>query len=83
MMTKVLTVVNQNFIIRLMDKSELEHLAMAWAGQEGWNPGKYDTEAFYQTAPDGFLLGELDGKPVGSVSTVGGDKYVVIIDLCC
>jgi len=78
-MSKVLAVVNQNFIIRLMDKSELAHLPMAWAGQEGWNPGKYDTEAFYQTAPDGFLLGELDGKPVGSISAVNYDQYFSFI----
>jgi GNAT superfamily N-acetyltransferase len=28
---------------------------MEWAAAEGWNPGKYDAEAFYQTDPEGFI----------------------------
>ena len=34
------------------------------------NPGLFDAESFHAADPDGFLLGELDGEPIGSVSAV-------------
>jgi len=37
---------------------------------EGWNPGIHDGEAFRGADPEGFLIGEIDGKPIGSVSAV-------------
>jgi ribosomal protein S18 acetylase RimI-like enzyme len=45
-------------------------LALEWAAEEGWNPGLHDARSFYAADPDGFLLGELEGAPVGSVSAV-------------
>jgi ribosomal protein S18 acetylase RimI-like enzyme len=45
-------------------------LALEWAAEEGWNPGLHDARSFYAADPDGFLLGEFDGRPVGSVSAV-------------
>jgi len=44
--------------------------ALDWAAAEGWNPGLDDARSFYAADPDGFLLGEFDGRPVGSVSAV-------------
>lgn len=45
-------------------------LALEWAAEEGWNPGLHDARSFYAADPDGFLLGEFDGRPAGSVSAV-------------
>lgn len=58
-----------DLIIRPMSRTELD-LAVNWAAQEGWNPGLYDAECFYQTDPNGFLLASLNGEPIGSISAV-------------
>ncbi|WP_298916313.1 GNAT family N-acetyltransferase [uncultured Nostoc sp.] len=63
-----------NFIVRLMNRSEMD-LAIAWAATEGWNPGSYDAESFYQTDESGFFLGELNGEPVGCISAVAYDPH--------
>lgn len=57
------------FEIRAMSRAELE-LAIGWAREEGWNPGLHDATAFHATDPEGFLVGLLDGRPVGSISVV-------------
>ncbi len=41
-----------------------------WAGDEGWNPGNTDIDAFFATDPGGFLVGRLDGEPVACISVV-------------
>ena len=58
---------NEN--IRKMTKSEL-FIAVDWAKQEGWNPGLYDADVFWQTDPSGFMALKKDGKMIGSVSGV-------------
>ena len=47
--------------------------AVAWAANEGWNPGLHDAECFYPTDPEGFFCAEADGKIVGTVSVVNYD----------
>ncbi len=68
-MTTVLAGTSDNFSVRLMNRKEVD-LAIAWATSEGWNPGIYDAESFYQTRSSGFFLGELNGEPVGCTSAV-------------
>jgi len=58
-----------DLIIRTMTPADLE-LAIDWAAQEGWNPGLHDAEVFRIADPDGFLIGEANGEPVGCVSVV-------------
>ena len=55
-----------------MTRAELDVL-MAWAADEGWNPGIDDAEVFWQTDPAGFLAAEVDGEFVagGSLVTYG------------
>jgi len=57
------------FTIRTMIRKELD-LALDWAAAEGWNPGLHDADSFFATDPGGFLIGELDDRPVGCVSAV-------------
>lgn len=64
-----------NFVVRRMARDELD-LAVRWAAEEGWNPGLHDSEAFYAGDPEGFFLGEADGRPAGCVSAVSyGEGY--------
>lgn len=59
--------------IRPMLRNELD-LVLNWAAAEGWNPGLFDAEAFYNADPKGFFLAECDGHPVGSFSAVAYDE---------
>ena len=58
--------------IRQMTLSDLE-LVLDWAAAEGWNPGIYDAEAFLAADTGGFLIGEIDGEPISSISAVRYD----------
>src|SRR5690606_9900185 len=55
--------------IRALTRDEMS-LPIEWAALEGWNPGLHDADCFYAADPDGFLVGELDGEPVGCISAV-------------
>lgn len=55
--------------IRKMTQEELS-LALSWAAIEGWNPGLHDAQTYYLSDPDGFLLAELDGEPIGCISAI-------------
>jgi hypothetical protein len=55
--------------VRTMERTELSH-ALDWAAREGWNPGLDDEKAFWAADPDGFLLAELKGEVIGTVSAV-------------
>jgi hypothetical protein len=57
------------FAVRTMSRAELE-LAIGWAADEGWNPGLHDATPFHAADPEGFLVGLLDRRPVGSISVV-------------
>jgi GNAT superfamily N-acetyltransferase len=47
--------------------------AVAWAANEGWNPGLSDAECFSIVDPAGFFCAEADGKIVGTVSVINYD----------
>jgi hypothetical protein len=55
--------------IRAMRLDEIS-LAVDWAAREGWNPGLADVACFASVDPEGFLIAELDGAPVATVSCV-------------
>ncbi|MCX5700101.1 MAG: GNAT family N-acetyltransferase [Candidatus Omnitrophica bacterium] len=61
------------FQIRRMTQKEVAEIAVEWAAKEGWNPGLYDAECFYSADPQGFLVAELKGKPVATISAVAYD----------
>lgn len=58
-----------------MSRSDVD-IMIDWAADEGWNPGLRDADPFYATDPDGFLVGELDGRPVATISVVTyGERF--------
>jgi hypothetical protein len=58
-----------NFQVRTMTRQDLD-IAVQWAADEGWNPGLYDADCFYQTDPHGFFMGFLDNQPIACISAV-------------
>ncbi|WGS22342.1 MULTISPECIES: GNAT family N-acetyltransferase [unclassified Bradyrhizobium] len=58
-----------DFTIRHMRPNEIA-LAVDWAAAEGWNPGLADASCFAAEDPEGFFIGELDGRPAAVVSCV-------------
>jgi hypothetical protein len=62
-----------SFEIAVGSADDVQRMA-EWAGDEGWNPGNTDAQAFFATDPAGFLIGRLDGEPQACISVV---KYGV------
>jgi GNAT superfamily N-acetyltransferase len=60
---------NTNFVIRTMTPGDLDTV-IEWAAAEGWNPGRWDRDAFLAADPEGFLIGLLDDRPIASISVV-------------
>lgn len=58
-----------SYKIRTAKRHELD-FAIALATDEGWNPGLHDADCFYQTDPDGFLIGLLEDQPIACISAV-------------
>ena len=70
-------------VIRQMTRSELD-TALGWAEAEGWNPGLSDAEAFFAADPEGFLVAELAGQVMASLSIVrfGADTAFLGLYIC-
>lgn len=73
--------------IRPMRPDELS-VAVDRAAAEGWNPGLNDAACFATVDPEGFLIGEIGGEPVATISCVNYDArfsflgfYIVRKDL--
>ena len=56
-------------------------IAVNWAAAEGWNPGLADDACFAAADPEGFLIGELDGAPIATVSCVNYDESFAFLGL--
>jgi GNAT superfamily N-acetyltransferase len=75
------------FRIRPMRPGEIS-IAVEWAAAEGWNPGLSDAACFATVDDAGFLIGEIDGEAVATISCVNYDPrfaflgfYIVRPDL--
>jgi GNAT superfamily N-acetyltransferase len=73
--------------IRPMRPGEIS-IAVDWAATEGWNPGLSDAACFATVDEEGFLIGEIDGEAVATISCVNYDPrfaflgfYIVRPDL--
>ncbi|MGJ4994619.1 GNAT family N-acetyltransferase [Bradyrhizobium sp. HKCCYLS3077] len=71
-MTSHLAFDGDGLAIRPMRADEIA-LAVDWAAAEGWNPGLSDAACFAAVDPQGFLVAELRGEPVATVSCVNYD----------
>ncbi len=49
-------------------------ILVSWAGEEGWNPGIYDADVFWQTDPEGFYGYYHDGNLIAGGSVVSYDR---------
>ena len=63
----------QNDCVRSLNRNEFDQL-LELAHQEGWNPGIYDADSFYNTDPDGFMGYFIKGKLIGCISAVAYDE---------
>lgn len=54
---------------RQATRAELD-TAVAWAAEEGWNPGLHDADTFWATDPDGFVCAEENGEVIATGSIV-------------
>jgi hypothetical protein len=61
------------YVIRQTDAAVLAEVHIPWMREAGWNPGLHDSETFICADPQGFLVGELDGRPIACVSGVRYD----------
>lgn len=68
------------FITRAMTPADLD-LVIGWAASEGWNPGRRDAACFRAVDPEGFIVGELDGALIASISTVNYDTRFAFLGL--
>ncbi len=59
-----------NLNIHPMNRKELE-TAIAWAADEGWNPGLDDGDPFYGADPEGFIGAWLENRLIACISAVG------------
>lgn len=66
--------IKNDYVIRPMNRPDLD-MAVDWAAAEGWNPGLNDAECFFHSDPRGFFIGELAGRPIGSISAVSYDDH--------
>jgi len=64
----------ERFTIRPMRAEDIT-LAADWAAAQGWNPGLNDAVCFATVDSQGFLIGELDGKPAATISCVNYDDH--------
>src|SRR5262249_15940195 len=73
------TVTTQHdFAIRTMRPDEIA-LAADWAAAEGWNAGLKDAAWFAIVDAQGFLVGELDGRPAATISCVDYDPQFAFL----
>jgi len=61
---------NQDYTIRNLDLEEIRLIPIEWAAGEGWNPGLHDAGSFYETDPNGFFAGFINGEPISCISMV-------------
>lgn len=60
---------SEAFSVRVMTAADLDR-AIAWAAEEGWNPGLADRDPFLAADGEGFLMGFLGEEPVTALSVV-------------
>ena len=67
------------YAIRSMSQREIDEILIPRMRHAGWNPGVHDAASFVVAHPDGFFVGELDGKPIACVSAVRYDDSFAFV----
>lgn len=65
---------DKTYTVRSMTRNELD-IAVEWAAKEGWNPGLYDADCFFQIDSNGFFMGFLNDQPIACISAVSYDSH--------
>ncbi|WP_330203287.1 GNAT family N-acetyltransferase [Cyanobacterium sp. Dongsha4] len=66
---------NEDYHIRKLTYEEI-YCPIEWAKEEGWNPGLYDKDCFYQADSEGFLGGFINNQLIATISAVKyGEKF--------
>ena len=55
--------------VRRLSAAEV-HMALDWAREEGWNPGRFDASCFYAADPGGFFVSLHGDEPAAVISVV-------------
>ncbi len=65
---------SEQLVIRNMTRNEVDEL-VAWAEQEGWNPGLGDADIFWRTDAEAFIAADLGGELIGggTITSYGGE----------
>jgi ribosomal protein S18 acetylase RimI-like enzyme len=63
------TVITDDLTVHTMTRKDLDR-ALAWAANEGWNPGTHDASAFFAADPAGLFVADLSGEPVACLAAV-------------
>lgn len=62
-------------LIRTLTLAEIETL-IDWAGNEGWNPGLADADAFQAADPNGFIGCFVEGRMAAAIAAIAyGDDF--------
>jgi GNAT superfamily N-acetyltransferase len=61
------------YCFRNLDAAGIAAIPIPWMRDAGWNPGLNDAETYFTADPAGFFVGELDGKPIATISGVRYD----------
>lgn len=59
--------------VRRGDAGDVGSIHVGWALREGWNPGLDDAVSFHAADPNGFFIGEIEGRPVACLSLVSSE----------
>ncbi len=66
--------------VRCLSADEME-TPLAMAREEGWNPGIQDAVTFFPADPHGFLVGEIEGEPICTISAVRYESHFGFLGL--
>ena len=62
----------EEITVQKISKQDLTTL-IGWASQEGWNPGKYDVDVFWNTDPDGFYGCKVNNELIAGGAIISYD----------
>ena len=68
------------YVMRNLRKEEMKEV-VDMAASEGWNPGLFDSGAFFEADRNGFFVGLLDAVPIAFISAVNYNQEYGFVGL--